>query len=519
MQRRKDRLLMLLWRHVQHPNLPRFPKPQSVKAATRRLRLEGITSLPRYKPHKIIRTIRGVYLYTTAQLFRPLPAVVAPTNNPTASTTDRLCILSQNGNLLLRAGFYTPTGNIIRYENLEQGDILLGKDGSPVTVTDVQRVVGGAEYALEMPRHKVLIRCPGAIKLTMMIGFAPTVTRDKKDTYVVMCPSFNEQGKKVVSYRTVARYQTQEEAKVAAAQVAPHPPVVVPLKRFLALDKCTEFKLTARVAQVPHPLDHTRSILKSIIEGALSTRLTQKQVLNTIYILGLWLADGYAGQATIKQCMVDLEGRDHTPICLALVNWYVELYNKLPSALVSHNVAANGALLNSLAIGLNRADRGRALGNYGFTTLIKRLNLFKNKHVPQILITEKLEYRQAFLAGYLDGDGCLQDNSWVFESTTPALVHGIHQLALSVGLVPGSLKRLSRAGNIFYSGNCSGDQMVNVARFMRLSWKKNIIVTTQSTGRTITWRKVTGAEDAAVKVTTDRDVHVLMEGGLWVKFD
>jgi hypothetical protein len=69
----------------------------------------------------------------------------------------------------------------------------------------------------------------------------------------------------------------------------------------------------------------------------------------------------------------------------------------------------------------------------GFQARIKRLGVYRDKHIPDPYLTAGTEQRQALLAGLLDTDGHCTDGQVEFCSSRAALAHGVLYLARSLG--------------------------------------------------------------------------------------
>ena len=77
-------------------------------------------------------------------------------------------------------------------------------------------------------------------------------------------------------------------------------------------------------------------------------------------------------------------------------------------------------------------------GNNGILGKLKRLNLYNNKHIPDIYLQSSIEQRLELLAGLIDSDGSLSKKRgrYRFVNTNLNLIKGIEELILSFGLCP-----------------------------------------------------------------------------------
>lgn len=135
------------------------------------------------------------------------------------------------------------------------------------------------------------------------------------------------------------------------------------------------------------------------------------------YALGLWLADGHHGAATIT------EGVDDTP----------ELVRHLEASGVSiaHQTPVRRPTGNGERLTLNIGQRGN------FVRALRTLDVFQNKHIPDRYLTAGTAQRLELLRGLLDGDGSISTNGTTYRieysSCRERLSEGVLYLARSLG--------------------------------------------------------------------------------------
>jgi hypothetical protein len=78
-------------------------------------------------------------------------------------------------------------------------------------------------------------------------------------------------------------------------------------------------------------------------------------------------------------------------------NWYF----KKSEEVINHSIASNG---------MKRTDMNP------FKEILKKHNLYKNKHIPFEYMVNDRETRMLLLAGFTDTDGCIKQNG-----TTPSI--------------------------------------------------------------------------------------------------
>jgi len=90
--------------------------------------------------------------------------------------------------------------------------------------------------------------------------------------------------------------------------------------------------------------------------------------------------------------------------------------------------------------------------NHGYTRQLRRLNLWKNKHIPEIYLRSNCKQREELLAGLIDTDGHVDKQGRVrFSTCSTALRDGVFDLATTLGFRPYIMKiqpRISTSGII-----------------------------------------------------------------------
>lgn len=81
---------------------------------------------------------------------------------------------------------------------------------------------------------------------------------------------------------------------------------------------------------------------------------------------------------------------------------------------------------------------------------LKRLNLTKNKHIPQDYLRGSIEQRLHLLQGLMDTDGtCNTRGTAVFVNTNERLAEGVYELATSLGLKPSRFSYQNDHGDVW----------------------------------------------------------------------
>ena len=104
------------------------------------------------------------------------------------------------------------------------------------------------------------------------------------------------------------------------------------------------------------------------------------------YFLGLWLADGRKDRVTISVNYKDVE----------IEKYLYSIAEKYSATIVESNIQKNSRDISIIFNGENK-----------ILCELKRLGVYKNKHVPDEVMLYSVADRYKFIAGYVDGDGML----------------------------------------------------------------------------------------------------------------
>lgn len=126
------------------------------------------------------------------------------------------------------------------------------------------------------------------------------------------------------------------------------------------------------------------------------------------YWLGLWLGDGTKNKPLITQTPEDVD----------------EWKNTIPYNITNEYVEGNGSA------------NAFAFSNQGLIEKIKKLNLYENKHIPDIYKQSSIEQRLELIAGLIDSDGNKKENNrYSFSNNNIDLVKDMKEILLSLGFV------------------------------------------------------------------------------------
>lgn len=140
----------------------------------------------------------------------------------------------------------------------------------------------------------------------------------------------------------------------------------------------------------------------------------EKQLPMDPYILGFWLGDGDSDAGRITFCV------DDEP--------YIR--DKLTSqgTIVRESRPQKSERTRRAAIGVCR-------GHKSLRTQLRKIGVFKNKHIPVEYLRSSMQQRLALLQGLMDTDGCVtQSGECVYATSSKAIKRGVCELLATLGI-------------------------------------------------------------------------------------
>jgi len=173
------------------------------------------------------------------------------------------------------------------------------------------------------------------------------------------------------------------------------PRVVSTLEIYNSLTSC---------GKVNHRISNTKPIVGN----------DQKMPINP-YILGMWLGDGCSHVATLSCGKTDHE--------------------QVKSVLEAENQPFKSTLTNRGVWHIQLSDGQGGKYETKLRTKLRKLDLIKNKHIPDIYLRSSVENRIALLQGLMDTDGSIDKNgNCEFSSSNERIAEGFHEILLSLGI-------------------------------------------------------------------------------------
>uniref|UniRef100_A0A6C0DIQ3 DOD-type homing endonuclease domain-containing protein n=1 Tax=viral metagenome TaxID=1070528 RepID=A0A6C0DIQ3_9ZZZZ len=288
-------------------------------------------------------------------------------------------------------------GEIKLIENIQVGDLLMGDDSTPRTVTSLARgrdkmydisPVKGEKYTVNQ-EHILCLRASGFPKFSC--------NNHKSNTnYNIQWLENNEFLSKTFTFNP-NDLKNKEEMKQQAT---------IFFENIQSNSKTNDNVYEIAVKDYLHLSDKKKGFLKGY---RVAIDFPEKELPLDPYMIGYWLGDGHSNHSTITS-------QDSTVVYYFAKN--VSKYNLIFDYKSNYHYSIKG--VNSEK-------------NFFLTTL-KDLNLLNNKHIPMIYKCNSRENRLKLLAGLIDSDGCLCNNGgFEFTQKNEAMMNDVIYLARSLG--------------------------------------------------------------------------------------
>jgi hypothetical protein len=269
-------------------------------------------------------------------------------------------------------------GSIKMVQDIQVGELLMGDDSSPRKVLSLGR---GKDMMYEVIPQK-----------------GETYTFNSEHILCLKCSNMGIKNESVAHWfdnQTITEktktFKTKEEAYIFLDNLTEESKICeIPIKEYLKLSNTMKGML--KLYKVPVDF--------------LST-----EVPFDPYIIGLWIGDG------------DSNGPGFTNQDSAII---VYLKKKLPE------YDMNLQYQNHKNSNYRYYFSDKQTSNK-FTRILRQLNLLNNKHIPDIYKINSREVRLQILAGIIDTDGSLSDNSYDFSQVNEKTIDDVIFLARSLG--------------------------------------------------------------------------------------
>lgn len=266
------------------------------------------------------------------------------------------------------------------------GDKVMGPDSQPRTV--ISTSIGMGNIYEVCPNHGKPFLC-GPDYILTLAGKNPSVTMAKHGKYEYPTVQYSIRGT-----ATGKSFRSKEEA-VAFKNSLPEGIFDISISEYLLL-----------------PKTYKRTCCYLLHQGL---SFPEKEVPMDPWMLGYWIGDGESAAPNIitndKEIVTEYE-------------------KKLPKY--------DNEIVHDKKYRYRIRGTGARFGNRGtneFLNVLKRLELIKNKHIPEIYISNSREVRLGLLAGFIDADGSQDRNSIEISQKNIITTCGIISLAFSLGFM------------------------------------------------------------------------------------
>lgn len=118
--------------------------------------------------------------------------------------------------------------------------------------------------------------------------------------------------------------------------------------------------------------------------------------------------------------------------------------------------------------------------NQGLIKKIRTLNLYENKHIPDIYKNSSFEQRIQLLAGLIDSDGSVDKNGRVrFINTNKQLIDDVYELCVGLGLYPYKMKPIAPEKINKYKENSDSLQITSKKTSYTIGFQPRFTIPTQ----------------------------------------
>ena len=285
-------------------------------------------------------------------------------------------------------------GEIKLVEDIKVGDLLMGDDSTPRTVTSLARgrdkmydivPVKGEKYTVNQ-EHILCLRASGFPKISC--------SNNKSNTnYNIQWLENNDFCSKTFTFNKT----NQTEMKLLAEQF---------FENIKNNSKTNDNVFEIAVKDYLNLSDTKKSFLKGY---KVPVDFPENDLPIDPYMIGYWLGDGTSRGAsfTSQDSTVLFYFANNLPKINLSLN-YCSGY--------SYNITGNGKYYNNI-----------------FLNTLKTLDLINNKHIPFIYKCNSRENRLKLLAGLIDSDGCLSHGGFEFTQKNEKLMDDVIYLARSLG--------------------------------------------------------------------------------------
>ena len=198
--------------------------------------------------------------------------------------------------------------------------------------------------------------------------------------------------------------------------------------------------------------------LRARLEAAFGHTVSDAQLLDSAWTIGVWLTDGQASQSSVHQIGTNAAQPQHSHVAVlqGLVRWRMSMDGDVRDLAPS---AVDAAVLDGLsprerasAAALVRFDHLTSAGDRAYVAnlgpnmlaVLRSYGLLDNKHFPHELLAESKAVRRALFEGLIDGNGHLSNAAggmYELPAKERFFLDGAVHLARGLGFSTGKVNR------------------------------------------------------------------------------
>ncbi|KAL7747163.1 eukaryotic translation initiation factor 5B [Sorochytrium milnesiophthora] len=326
-------------------------------------------------------------------------------------------------------------GSMRMVQDIKEGDLVMGDDNTPRLVQPGSVIQGnGTLYRVNPTADSGAdsFVCNGDHILVLAVLHKPQVQVHGMSSFAATLVALDTETKRP-KHVTLGPFTSQEQAEAACRA---EEPLVWQCTVLEWLDFAQQSPELAQMCAMYKPADGVEfpasagQQLADAIKTAFGFTPTVQQELNTMWLLGLWLADSAATEQSIRQGgPAPGSPGSHYAVFDALHHWATTMHTTCQQVRMDDSAAGNATYAFNFGQPLRR--------------LLQLLGMLDQRCVPSAAMSSSRQHRQALLGGFVDGNGTVQQNgaAWELATQHEQVAVQMRQLARSLGLRVGAIDK------------------------------------------------------------------------------
>lgn len=382
---------------------------------------------------------------------------------PLDAITETFAILARRGSgkaLALDTPIATPSG-WTTMGDLVVGDVILGADGRPTTVTFATEVQHNRECFEVLFSDGSKIIADADHRWLTEDQACRKAASDHAYREKIGLPNTGREGRQQCTRQRLPRVVTTREMEATL----------------------TAHSRTGRLLGVNHS-----------IRNAAPLALAEQDLLIDPYLLGVWLGDGVSANAIITTMDPEIES------AFVDAGYSLTLLKQQNSGRARSSYIARGSAPKA------------------FYAALRELGVLRAKHIPTQYLRASEEQRMALLAGLMDTDGTVaaNANSAIFTSCNERLAAHVYELIVSLGMSASRRKRTAKIDGIEHGVSHELRFRPRTPEVFRLARKRDRINLARTQGSRHERRFVTAINPVSSVpvrcITVDNQDHLFLAG-------